>query len=136
MTQGKKPVAACAEAKKFAERMGYQWLENPDPALAFDLFIFKPEAACIVRVRQTRYRIDPDTIYEKLIPDDLREVRALPFPPWFPKEIWLRTQHERVWRRLCVHDLAVGEIEWWGGRTITRTRTPGRCLFLPDIPPL
>ena len=89
MTQGKKPVAACAEAKKFAERMGYQWLENPDPALAFDLFIFKPEAACIVRVRQTRYRIDPDTIYEKLIPDDLREVRALPFPPWFPKEIWL-----------------------------------------------
>ena len=59
MTRGKKPVAACAEAKKFAERMGYQWLENPD------------------------------TIYEKLIPDDLREVRALPFPPWFPKEIWL-----------------------------------------------
>ena len=79
-----------------------------------DLFIFKPEAACIVRVRQTRYRINPDTIYEALLPDDLRDVRTLPFPQWIPREIWLRTQHERAWRRLRVHELSVGELEWWG----------------------
>jgi hypothetical protein len=114
MTRGKKPVAAIAEAKKFAERMGYRWQENPNPDLGYDLFIFKLDAACIVRVRQTTYRINPDTLYEDLIPDALQEIRALPFPPWFPKEIWLRTRHERVWRRLRVHDLAVGEIEWWG----------------------
>jgi hypothetical protein len=114
MTRGKKPVAAIDEAKKFAERMGYRWQTNEHPDLAYDLFIFKPATACIVRVRQTLYRIDPDTIYEKLIPDDLREVRALPFPPWFPKEIWLRTRHERAWRRLRVHDLSVEEFEWWG----------------------
>ncbi|MEN6396412.1 MAG: hypothetical protein ABFC78_08020, partial [Methanoregula sp.] len=94
--------------------MGYHWQENEHPDLPYDLFIFKPDAACIVRVRQTRYRIDPDTIYEKLIPGDLREVRALPFPPWFPKEIWLRTQHERTWRRLLVLPKSVPEIEWWG----------------------
>ena len=114
MTRGRKPVAAIDEAKKFAERMGYRCQENSHPDLAYDLFIFKPDAACIVKVRQTRYRINPDTIYEDLLPDDLREVRTLPFPPWMPKEIWLRTQHERAWRRLRVHDLAVGEIEWWG----------------------
>jgi hypothetical protein len=113
MTRGKKPVAAIDEAKKFAEKMGY-WQTNEPPDLAYDLFIFKPDAACIVRVRQTRYRIDPNTIYEKLIPDDLREVRTLLFPPWFPREIWLRTQHERVWRRLRVYPTVVGEIGWWG----------------------
>ncbi|MFZ1127954.1 hypothetical protein, partial [Methanoregula sp.] len=66
------------------------------PGPPYDLFIFKPEAACIVRVRQTRYRINPDTMYEDLIHDDLREVRALPFLPWFLREIWLRTQHEHA----------------------------------------
>ena len=115
--------------------MGYRWQTNEHPDLTYDLFIFKPEAACIVRVRQTRYRIDPDTIYEKLIPDDIREVRALPFPPWFPKEIWLRTQHERAWRRLRIHDLSVGEIESWG-RMITRTRTPSRYYYPPSSPSL
>ena len=114
MTRGKKPTAAIDEAKKFAEKMGYRWQTNEHPDLPYDLFIFKPATACIVRVRQTTYRIDPDTMYENLIPDDLREVRALPFPPWFPREIWLRTRHERVWRRLRVYPTVVSEIEWWG----------------------
>jgi hypothetical protein len=114
MTRGRKPVAAIEEAKKFAERMGYRWQENAHPDLAYDLFIFKPQMACIVRVRQTRYRIDPDTMYEDLIPEDLSEVRALPFPHVIPREIWLRTQHERTWRRLRIHELSVGELDWWG----------------------
>jgi len=115
MPRGIRPVAAIAEAKKFAERMGYRWQENTDnPDLAYDLHIFKPDSDRLVKVRQTRYRIDPDTIYEDLIPDTLREVRALPFPPWIIREVWLRTRHERTWRRLIVHDLAVGELEWWG----------------------
>ncbi|MCK9591286.1 MAG: hypothetical protein M0Q91_04675 [Methanoregula sp.] len=37
-----------------------------------------------------------------------------PSPPFVLRELWLRTQHERVWRRLIVHDLSVGEIGWWG----------------------
>ena len=94
--------------------MGYRWRQTNTRTSRTDLFIFKPEAACIVRVRRTRTGSTRDTIYEKLIPDDIRELRALPFPPWFPKEIWLRTQHERAWRRLRIHDLSVGEIEWWG----------------------
>ena len=113
MTRGKKPDAAIAEAKKFAERMGYWWQENTNPKLAYDLFIFKSESVRVVKVRQTRYTINPDTMYEDLLPDDLRGVRVLPFPKWMPREIWLRTQHERAWRRLLVHELAVGEIGWW-----------------------
>ena len=113
MTRGRKPTAAINEAKKFAERMGYRWQENTQDDLGYDLFIFKPEGARIVRVRQTAYRIDPEAFYEKLLKDDLEIVRSLPFPPWLAKEIWLRTRHERAWRRLFVIPEAVAEIEWW-----------------------
>jgi len=34
--------------------------------------------------------------------------------PGYPQEIWLRTQHERAWRRLRVLLTVVGEIGWWG----------------------
>jgi hypothetical protein len=114
MTRGKKPVAAIKEAKKFAERMGYRWQENTDnPDLAYDLQCFKPGYAMLVKVRVPRYPINPNDFYEELLADDLREVRALPFPAWMPREIWLRTRHERGWRRLRVFDVAVSEIEWW-----------------------
>ena len=74
-----------------------------EPGAAYDLFVFKPKSALVVKVRLTRSRINPDTMYEDLLPDDLRGVRALPFPAWLPREIRLRTQHERAWRRLRVH---------------------------------
>jgi hypothetical protein len=114
MTRGKKPEAAIRDAKKFAERMGYRWQENTDnPDLAYDLQVFKPGYAMLVKVRVLRYHISPETFYEDLLADDLREVRLLPFPKWMPREIWLRTQHERTFRRLRVCDAAVAEIGWW-----------------------
>jgi len=114
MTRGKRPVAAIREAKKFAERMGYRWQENTDnPDLAYDFIAFKSGYAMLVKVRVPRYHINPDDFYEDLLADDLREIRALPFPAWMPREIWLRTRHERAWRRLRVFDVAVSEIEWW-----------------------
>ena len=111
MTRGHKPLAAIRDAKKFAEKMGYRWQENTDnPELAYDFSAFKEGYAMLVKVRVLRNHISPDTFYEDLLADDLREVRALPFPPWMPREIWLRTQHERVFRRLRVLDVAVAEI--------------------------
>nr|WP_319376185.1 hypothetical protein [uncultured Methanoregula sp.] len=115
MARGKRPVVAIDEAKKSAEKMGYRWQENTaNPELGFDLIIFKPENTFLVRVRQTRYQIDPDMTYDELLPEVLREIRNLPFPKWMPRELWLRTQHERTWRRLRVHDFGVSEIGWWG----------------------
>ena len=114
MTRGKKPEAAINDAKKFAEKMGYQWQENThNPDLAYDLLVFKQTYAFLVKVRVVRNHIDPDDFYEDLLEDDLRDVRALPFPAWMPREIWLRTQHERIFRRLRVYDVAVGEIGFW-----------------------
>jgi hypothetical protein len=115
MTRGKKLTGAIREAKKFAEQMGYRWQENTDnPELTYDLQVFKPGYAFLMKVRVVRYHIDPETFYEDLLEDDLREVRApSPFPQWMPREIWLRTQHERTFRRLRVHDSAVAEIGFW-----------------------
>lgn len=114
MTRGKKPEAAITEAKGFAERMGYRWTDHPHMDLAFDFEIFKPLYLRLVKVRQTRFLIDPEVFYEELFPDEIRQLRELPFPPFILRELWLRTRHERTWRRLVVYDLSVAEIGWWG----------------------
>jgi len=68
MTRGKKPAAAIRDAKKFAERMGYRWQENTDnPALAYDIIVFKDVYAFLVKVRVVRNHINPDTFYEDLL---------------------------------------------------------------------
>jgi len=113
MTRGKKPAAAIAEAKKFAERMGYRWMDNSCTDLPYDFLIFKKEAFRAVMVRQTRYHINPESFYEEIFPDEIRDLRGLPFPEYIIRELWLRTQHERVWRRLEVLGESVMEIEQW-----------------------
>jgi hypothetical protein len=60
--------------------MGYRWQEYTQGDLGYDLFIFKRETACIVRVRQTAYRIDPDTLYEEILRDDLKSGPLAPVP--------------------------------------------------------
>ncbi|MDO9033625.1 MAG: hypothetical protein Q7U51_00275 [Methanoregula sp.] len=114
MTRGKKPEAAIAEAKTFAERMGYRWTDNPHADLAFDFEIFKPLYFRLVKVNQTRFTINAEAFYEELFPDEILGLRELPFPPFILRELWLRTRHERAWRRLGVYDLSVAEIGWWG----------------------
>jgi hypothetical protein len=114
MTRGRKADTAIAEAKGFAERMGYRWQDNTNPDLRYDFQIFKTIAFRAIAVRQTRYRIGTGTLYEDLFPDEIRGLRELPFPLFILRELWLRTQHERTWRRLIVYDFAVAEIGWWG----------------------
>lgn len=114
MPRGRRPLAAIADAKKFAEKMGYRWQENTDtPDLGYDLIVFKPGTAFLLKVRVIKRHIDPDDFYENIIPDEIAAARDLPFPKWMPREIWLRTQHERTFRRLRVYDVGVGEIGFW-----------------------
>ena len=48
--------------------MGYWWQENTDnPALVYDLHLFKPGNAMYVKVRVVRDPIGPDTFYEDLL---------------------------------------------------------------------
>ena len=114
MARGPKPAGAIRDAKKFAEKMGYRWQENTDnPELGYDLLLFKEGITFLLRVRGLRNAIGPDVFYEDLLADELRELRELPFPKWMPREIWLRTRHERTFRRLRILDVAVAEIGFW-----------------------
>ena len=94
--------------------MGYRWQDNPYDDLGYDLLIFKTDSVRVVRVRQVRSHIGPEKFYEKDFPDEVAGLRSLPFPPYIVREIWLKTRGERVYRRLHVTDVSVGEIEWWG----------------------
>lgn len=114
MTRGRRPVVAISEAKRFAERMGYRWQDNPYSDLAYDFIIFKKDSFRAVKVRQTRYRIEPNPVFKKLFPIEIQGLNDLPFPDFILRELWLRTQHERSWRRLEVYPFSVGEIGWWG----------------------
>ena len=88
-------------------------MDNPHEGLPFDIMIFKREwsggesAADPVSYRSER-------ILRTAVPGSIEGLRKLPFPPFILRELWLRTQYERVWRRLVVHDLSIEEIEWWG----------------------
>jgi len=110
MTRGARPLAAIADAKGFAERMGYRWEANTHPDLGYDLHLFKPTYSFLMRARVLRHHIEPDAFYEELIPEDIAVVQNLPFPKWMPREIWLRTQHERTFRRLRILDTGIWEI--------------------------
>ena len=112
ITHGKKPDGILKEATGFAERTGYRRQENTSENLWYDHLIFNLQSSRFVKVRQTRYRIDPESFYEDLFPDDLQDLRVLPFPPFILPELRLRTRNERAWCRLIVCNFAVTEIEW------------------------
>ena len=84
LTRGKKPEAAIDEAKGFAERMGYNWMDNLHEELPFDFFIFKPASFRAVKVRLTRYQIDPEVMYQKLFPERDPGLAGTPVPPVHP----------------------------------------------------
>lgn len=114
MTRGKKPVAAIRDAKKFAQKMGYFVQENTEnPGQGRDFFAYKEAGALVVKVRVVRNTIGPDVCFNELLEDECRELAGLPFPPWLVREIWLRTQHERIFRRLRLHGIYPFEIEFW-----------------------
>jgi len=93
--------------------MGYHWMENPEADLLYDLFIFKKDSARAVKVILARNRMDPDIFYDKKYHTEAEGLRSLPFPPHVIREIWLKSRGEKIYRRLHVTGVSVGEIEWW-----------------------
>ncbi|OPY35501.1 MAG: hypothetical protein A4E35_02326 [Methanoregula sp. PtaU1.Bin051] len=110
--RGKKPSATIAEeAQRCAEKMGYHWVPNTVAALPFDAFMFLKETIVAVRLKKVRYAVDDNVIIEKKFPEDVDGLRSLPLPPHVVRELWLRTQNERAWRRFYVLPDTTAEIE-------------------------
>ena len=100
------------EARICAERMGYHWLANTDPALPFDGLIYRTAAVVVVKLKKVRYAISDDCIIEKKFPDEVHALRTLPLPEYVLRELWIRTQNERAWRRFYIQPETTAEIEF------------------------
>ncbi len=92
--------------------MGYHWLSNTDTALAFDGLMYRPAAVVAVILKKVRYALSDTCIIEKKFPDDVHSIRVLPMPEFVLREIWIRTQNERAWRRFYILPETTAEIEF------------------------
>jgi hypothetical protein len=99
------------EVKALAERMGYHWAANTDPAVPFAGLMFNANVAIAVSAIKRRYGLPEDCIIERKLPDEIAQVRALPLPPYVIREFWVRTQNERAFRRFYVLPDTTAEIQ-------------------------
>jgi hypothetical protein len=114
MTRGKRLAAAIGDVKKIRGEDGLPVTgEHGQSGTRLRLHRLQGRLRDAHEGTVVRNSISPDDFYEVLLKDDLHDVRALLFPAWMPREIWLRTRHERVFRRLRVYDVAVSEIGFW-----------------------
>jgi hypothetical protein len=110
--RGPKPTTIIEEANRCAEKMGFRWVKNTLADLPFDGFIFRPAVIAAVKLKKTRYAIDDDVIIEHKFPDEVAALRSLPLPASVIRELWIRTQNERAWRRFYVLPETTAEIEF------------------------
>jgi len=110
--RGKRSTTISEEAERCAERMGFFWLKNTLPDLPFDGFTFRPAVIAAVRLIKSRYAIDDDVIIENKFPDEVDGLRSLPLPQTVLRELWVRTQNERAWRRFYILPETTMEIEF------------------------
>ncbi len=99
------------EAKECAERMGYHWAENTDPSVPFDGFLYRGGIMIAIKMKKLRYGLADNCIIEKKLPDDVADLRSLPVPSYVVRELWVRTQNERAYRRFYILPDATAEIE-------------------------
>jgi hypothetical protein len=110
--RGRKPTTAVEEAQRCAEKMGFRWVKNTVSELPFDGFIFRPAVIAAVKLKKVRYAIDDEVIIEKKFPDEVKNLRLLPLPLSVLRELWIRTQNERAWRRFYILPETTAEIEF------------------------
>jgi hypothetical protein len=110
--RGRKPTNAIEEAQCCAEKMGFRWVKNTAADLPFDGFIFRPAVIAAVKLKKVRYAINDEVIIEKKFPDEVKNLRFLPLPLSVLRELWIRTQNERAWRRFYIFPETTAEIEF------------------------
>jgi hypothetical protein len=109
--KGPTPANLKDEMKKWAKHMGYHWAENTDPSLSFDGFLFRDAMVIAVRMKKQRYGLDDNCIIENKFPEDIADLRNLPVPPYIFRELWVRTQNERAYRRFYIAPDTTAEIQ-------------------------
>ncbi len=98
------------EIRQSAEHMGYHWLKNDDPELPFHGMMYRHERLVAVKAKKIRYGLDANVIIENKFPDLIIDLRSLPLPQSVFRELWVRTQNERAFRRFSILPGTTAEI--------------------------
>ncbi len=109
--KGRKGKSLRDEAKLWAERMGYYWAENTDPSVPFDGFLYRDSVITALKMKKLRYGLPDDCAIEEKLPEDVADLRNLPVPARVLRELWVRTQNERAYRRCLITRDATAEIQ-------------------------
>ncbi|MDD1683074.1 MAG: hypothetical protein LUO98_04465 [Methanoregula sp.] len=109
--RGPKPASLKDEAKKWAKHMGYHWAENTDISVPFDGFLYRDAIMSAIKLKKVRYGLDDNCMIGKKYPEDVADLQSLPVPPYVLRELWVRTQNERAYRRFYILPDTTVEIE-------------------------
>ena len=110
--RGPRPTKAIEEAQRCAEKMGFHWIKNTDPVLQSDAFMFRTAVIATIKIKKIRYAIDENAFVEHLFLEEVYVMRSLPLPLHVLRELWIRTQNERGWRRFYILPETTAEIEF------------------------
>jgi hypothetical protein len=109
--KGPKTASVKDEMNTWAKRMGYHWAENTDPSVPFDGFLYRNAMVIAVKKKKLRYGLADNCIIENKFPEDVSDLRSLPVPPSVFRELWVRTQNERAYRRFFIAPDMTAEID-------------------------
>ncbi len=114
--------------------MGFHWLTNTDPSVHFDGLMYRMAVVVAVKLKKVRYGLSNDCIVENKFPDDVADLRMLPLPLNVLRELWVRTQNERGWRRFYILPETTAEIEYNMAERLPEHPLPGNVLEEGTVP--
>lgn len=97
--RGRRPTVALGDAKKFAERQGYVWVPNPDPAIPFDAFAYRGNDTIALRVETCRNAPGVYDLHRDFFRNSFEILKKLPLPAYLPREVWVRYSWSRTFNR-------------------------------------
>jgi len=100
--RGIRPNVTIGRAKKFAERQGYRWVPNPDADMPFDALVYRGNDMIVVRACTNRAPPGDFRLFEHIFKEEYLILNALPFPPYLPREIWVRYTGSRTFCRFRI----------------------------------
>jgi len=74
--------------------------------------MFRQVVIATIKIKKIRYAIDENAFVEHLFPEEVDALRSLPLPLNILRELWIRTQNERAWRRFYILPYKTAEIEF------------------------
>ena len=100
--------------------------------------MFRQAVIAAIKIKKIRHAIDENVFVEKLFPDEVEALRSLPFPLPVLRELWIRMQNERAWRRFSLLPERTAEIEFNTAENYRNTHFTEekwrRAPFRIDIP--